>query len=158
MVTLPTKEEHDEAIDALMNYRDKEDILGRAEQYLMAGDKINFDKMLRLSRSISDTVRAMQKGYDYFRVHRQIDPASLALRAISETDPVFNGKRKSACDSCEYKNNCPFSAVSKRILDHVCPLRRKDYCSMLFKAYKGESTETPLTQSEMAELALTHLS
>lgn len=103
-------------------------------------------------------IRNLQNMTLFLHNNKQVKPIDLALRAINEVNPVFVGKRKSACDTCERKSNCPFSAVPKHLLEYACPIIQQFRCNMTMKAVRDEPTDTPLTQPEMANLALTHLS
>lgn len=158
IVTLPTYEQHRAAAWNLMAYRDEKTSTTLLLQLIREGRKKEFDSLMKLSKDISSVIRGMQKGYDFFHEYHQADTMNLALKAINEVNPVFAGKRESACNTCERKNDCPFTDKPKHMLDMICPILRRAYVNTLMKVYNGEPTDTPLTQTDMANLAVKHLS
>jgi hypothetical protein len=158
MSRLPTYDEHYQNLRALLIWREKHANLIEAFEHLKAGNRAAVERIIRLSKHTGRMVDSMQKGFNYFREHRQMNPTDLALRAINEVNPVYNGKRASACDKCEKRSNCPFTGYSSYTIDMVCPIRRRAYVNLLMKVMNDEPTEAPLTQSDMANLAVKHLS
>jgi hypothetical protein len=148
MVTLPTKDEHSKAITALMTFRDKHAPLDTALELLQAGKGVEADRILKVS----------QKGYDYFREHRQAATIDIALPAITGESPEYFIRKEfdktPTCKACTH--DCPFTDMnlSEDRLVRMCPFVRHAFHDYVL----DKSNILPLDQSDMAELALTHLS
>lgn len=104
------------------------------------------------------SIKKLKKGYDYFEAFNQIDPAKLAYNAINEVDPIYEKPTEDidTCATCEHRNNCPFADVPQRLLYMACPIKRGLFLHDLKQNAKLKTK--PLTTSDMANLALQHLS
>lgn len=129
MIDLPTDEEHYASIKELFKIVDS------------AGPTYLGYWTLR-------KINSMQNGYGYFRQFKQIDFKAFAITAAKETDIHFE-KPVIPCDSCKYRDGgCPYIKLSED---------RKKTCAY-FSCILPVPKPKELTTSEMAELALTHLS
>lgn len=150
LVTLPTRDEHIKRIDQLSDLislamRDPKFKVFYPMTYGELWAHKGHDAMMG---AILHQIKLMQRGYDYFRNHRQIQFADLAGPAVVEFDPVYS-KVHTACDTCDTKavlGHCPFSAWNG-ITDMA------ELCSKL-----RDSQPQVKTTAEMASQALTHLS
>lgn len=147
MITLPTYDEHRQAITSLMVRQDKFASLDDALKHFNNGNKIEFGRIMSMSKAYSVLIGLMQKGYDYFREHRQIATIDLALNVINNVDPVYakNETMDEKCSRCTYNSECPLKRYTQRLRSKIC-------CMTI------EPSTHELTTAEMAALALTHLS
>jgi hypothetical protein len=93
------------------------------------------------------------KGYDFVIAYEQINPVDLALDVINYVDPVYSKSETmdEKCARCHLNAQCSFKCYDK-------PEHRFRWCPMGSNAKFLNPIARELTSSEMAELALTHLS
>jgi hypothetical protein len=150
IITLPTQEEHSDRVDELF------DIVGQAmrDPKFKAYIGMTYGELWASKRhgammdAILHKIGLMQQGYDFFREFKQMQFTDLAEPAILEFD-ALNSKIETPCDTCGLKNRggCPFEKW-----EHVT--NKAEACFMLRDAEKPQVKTT----SEMASLAITHLS
>lgn len=142
-------------ITAFNKYRNDAAPLYDALEHYNAGNIGAFNWIIIESRRLGHLMDLMMKGHDHLKKYYQIKPVDLALNVINDVDPVYGGPQTmdQICAKCPVNGNCSFKCYTD-------PEHRFRWCPMgegaKLLAQKAQPKE--LSVSEMAELALTHLS
>jgi hypothetical protein len=155
MVTLPTCLDHTSTISRLLiqhNQTQWGDDFPSINATQAEWDRYHYNFQRRKDNLTAIT--KMQSGYDFFMNFEQVKASALALNVINEVDPVYEKPFNvyDRCKSCEYKDSCPFEHHSKKMLLLTCPFIRASFRHQVL------SSPVSLTTTEMAEIAMKHLS
>lgn len=91
------------------------------------------------------------KGYDFVKTHKQINPLDLALDVINYVDPIYvkTEQQDNKCNRCRLNKECSLKEIGDlKCISKVCSLWHNIVAPF----------QVELNTAEMAELALTHLS
>lgn len=93
------------------------------------------------------------KGYDFVITYKQINPIDLALNVVNFIDPVYSKSEtmEEKCPRCPLYKDCSFKCYSE-------PEHRFRWCQLGRGSISLAPIAKELSTTDMAELALTHLS